>query len=191
MHVDYASELAPDEIEPLLITGTGPRASAVAARAEFRDRLQAAGPPALLGEPEAAPPINALPPAMARATAALMTMLEADATSASAEPLHGTGIGTAPYIGRARVATDIDDAIERLQPGEVLIAPFTGPAYNSFLPILGALVVEIGGSMCHAASAAREFGLPAVIGAPGATTHIPDGAFVEVDPIRGVVSVIH
>jgi len=72
----------------------------------------------------------------------------------------------------------------------VLVAPFTGPAYNSILPILGALVVENGGSMCHAAIVAREFGLPAVIGASGATTAIPDGALVEVDPLRGIVSVV-
>ncbi|PZS01092.1 MAG: hypothetical protein DLM70_12580 [Chloroflexi bacterium] len=74
--------------------------------------------------------------------------------------------------------------------GDVLVAPFTGPAYNSILPILGALVVENGGSMCHAAIVAREFGLPAVIGASGATTAIPDGALVEVDPLRGIVSVV-
>lgn len=144
----------------------------------------------MLGEHEAPPPLDALPAPMARVTVALMTSLEADATDASTEALHGTGIGAAPYVGRARVATDIDDAIERLEPGDVLIAPFTGPAYNSLLPILGALVVEIGGSMCHAAIVAREFGLPAVIGAPGATTQILDGALVAVDPTRGVVRVI-
>jgi pyruvate,water dikinase len=104
--------------------------------------------------------------------------------------MHGTGIGDAPYVGTARVATSADDAIDRLEPGDVLVAPFTGPSYNSLLPILGALVVEIGGAVCHAAIVAREFGLPAVIGAAGATTQIPDGARVEVDPTRGTVRVV-
>ena len=126
---------------------------------------------------------------MAHATAALMTMLETDVTTPSADGLRGTGIGAACYRGIARVVTDADDALDRLQPGDVLVARFTGPAYNSILPILGALVVETGGPMCHAAIVAREFGLPAIIGASGATTAIPDGALVEVDPMSGMVRI--
>ena len=71
----------------------------------------------------------------------------------------------------------------------MLIAAFTGPSFNSIVPMLGALVVEEGGVMCHAAIVAREFGLPAVIGAQGATSFIPDGVEVEVDPNRGVVRI--
>ena len=80
-------------------------------------------------------------------------------------------------------------AVEQLEPGDVLVAPFTGPSFNSLLPVLGALVVEEGGPVCHAAIVAREFGLPAVVGARGAMT-IPPGATVEVDPAAGVVRII-
>jgi pyruvate,water dikinase len=192
---DHAVELASEEIESLLAGGTGPGAAEVAARADRRDEVEALPPPLVLGEPEDPPPVDALPAPMARATRALLTVLEADTTDESASSgaptgtLQGTGIGITPYTGRARVATPTDDAIDRLEPGDVLIAPYTGPAYNSLLPIIGALVVEIGGSMCHAAIVAREFGLPAVIGAAGAT-QIPDGAQVEVDPARGVVRIV-
>jgi pyruvate,water dikinase len=193
---EHAVELAPDQIGPLLLDGTGPSAAAVAARADRRDEIEALPPPDVLGEPEDPPPLDALPAPMARATRAMLTVLDADTTDegtshgASPDELHGTGIGTAPYTGRACVATPADDAIERLEPGDVLIAPYTGPAYNSILPLIGALVVEIGGSMCHAAIVAREFGLPAVIGATGATTQIPDGARVEVDPVGGTVRIV-
>lgn len=78
---------------------------------------------------------------------------------------------------------------DQIQPGDVLIAPFTGPSINSLLPIIGALVVEEGGPLCHAAIVAREFGCSAVIGAQGATTRIPHGAHVEVDPTRGTVTI--
>ena len=81
-------------------------------------------------------------------------------------------------------------AFDRLEPGDVLIAPLTGPSVNSLLPVIGGLVVEEGGAMCHAAIVSREFGLPAVIGAHGATTRIPHGAQVEVDPGHGTVRVI-
>ncbi len=47
--------------------------------------------------------------------------------------------------------------------------------------MLGALVVEEGGALRHAAVVAREFDVPAVVGALGAMT-IPDGATIEVEP---------
>lgn len=162
-------------------------------RAVERDAVEATPPPRVLGDPETPPPLAALPPAMARATAAMMSNLGADATSNSNEVLHGFGIGDAPYRGRACIVRDgVEpleplEPLERLEPGDVLIAAFTGPSCNSILPILGALVVEEGGPLCHAAIVASEFGLPAVIGAGEATTRIPDGAMVEVDPRAGVV----
>ncbi len=83
------------------------------------------------------------------------------------------------------MSTRISETLEGLQPGDVLVAAFTGPACNSILPLLGALVIEVGGAMSHAAIIAREYGLPAVIGASEATSRIADGTIVEVDPARG------
>ncbi|HEX5615495.1 MAG TPA: PEP-utilizing enzyme [Acidimicrobiia bacterium] len=189
---EHVVELAADELGPLLLDGTGPDAAAVAARAAWRDRVEAARAPDTLGDPEQPPPLDVFPAPLARATAALLAVLEAEGLSAtpSGDGISGTGIGTTTYRGVARVATSADDALDRLEPGDVLVAPFTGPAYNSILPMLGALVVDAGGTMCHAAIVAREFALPAVVGATGATTHIPDGALVEVDPVAGRVAVV-
>jgi pyruvate,water dikinase len=103
--------------------------------------------------------------------------------------LHGVGVGDRAYRGRACVVRDARGALEDLEPGDVLVAPFTGPSFNSLLPILGALVVEEGGTLCHAAIVAREFGIPAVVGTLGAMS-IQTGSTVEVNPITGVVRVI-
>lgn len=189
---NHVVELTPEELSPLLLHRPGPSARDIAARAARRDRIEAAHAPDRLGDPEPPPPIDALPAAMARATAALMTVLEAEGLAATPVPgeLSGTGIGVELYRGVARVATTTDDALDRLEPGDVLIAPFTGPSYNSILPILGALVVDAGGPMSHAAIVAREFALPALIGVTGASTHIPDGAVVEVDPTAGTLRII-
>jgi pyruvate,water dikinase len=81
-------------------------------------------------------------------------------------------------------------AFDQLEPGDVLIAPLTGPSMNSLIPAIGALVVEEGGAICHAAIVAREYGIPAVVGALGATHRIPHGAHVEVDPAQGTVRVL-
>jgi phosphohistidine swiveling domain-containing protein len=189
---DEVVELTPAELGSLLQEGTGPTATEIAARAEYRDRVEAAHAPDRLGPKEEPPPFDVFPPALARATAALFTVLEAEGVTKepAGDELRGTGIGNVTYQGTARVATSADDALDRLEPGDVLVAPFTGPSYNSILPILGALVVDAGGTMCHAAIVAREFGLPAVIGATGATARIPDGALVEVDPALGCVRVL-
>ena len=124
----------------------------------------------MLGEPEAPPPLDALPKAMARATAAIMANLGADATPPSrterrrrrrraSRTVSGIGIGDTTYRGRACVVRDLMLAFDQLEPGDVLVAPFTGPSVNSLLPVIGALVVEEGGALCHAAIVAREFGL--------------------------------
>ena len=69
-----------------------------------------------------------------------------------------------PTGGRAVVAVDPDDAIARLEPGDVLVTTTTTPAFNCVLPVAGALVTAHGGLMSHAGIAARELGIPAVLG---------------------------
>ena len=49
------------------------------------------------------------------------------------------------------------------------------------------MVAELGGSTSHLAALARERGIPAVLGARGATRRIPEGATVAVDGVTGVV----
>ena len=196
--VAHVVEMFPDELDRSLRGGphatTGPSADELAARAGERDRIEALPPPRHLGEPEAAPPLDALPTSMARVTAALLANIAADATPPppddEAAPVAGVGVGDTVVRGRACVVRDVMLAFDQLEPGDVLIAPFTGPSMNSLLPIVGALVVEEGGALCHAAVVAREFGMTAVIGAHRATARIPHGTKVEVDPVRGTVRLL-
>lgn len=189
LDAEHAAEADPGELDSLLRLGGGPDAAVLAERAANRDRVEAIPPPRLLGPPEAPPPLEAFPAPLARATSALMANLYADMTAQQSELLHGTGIGDRTYCGRACVVRDAGEAVEHLAPGDVLVAPFTGPSFNSLVPVLGALVVEEGGALCHAAIVAREFGIPAVVGTLGAMS-IPPGSMVEVDPVAGVVRLI-
>lgn len=184
-----ALELAIDEVEPLLLHGVGPTAAELASRAARRLAVEAAGPPLALGPPDSPPPVDAFPPALARAANAILAMIDV-MQGVPGSPLTGVGVGTSSYRGRACVLRDAAEAIDRLQAGDVVVAPFTGPAWNSLLSLVGAFVVEEGGAMCHAAIVAREFGVPAVVGVAGATSQIPDGAVVEVDPLAGSVRMV-
>ena len=76
-----------------------------------------------------------------------------------------------------------------LEPGEILVAPFTDAPWTPlFIPAAG-VVVETGGILSHAAIVAREYGIPAVAGIRGATALIPDGAIVTIDGTTGAVEV--
>jgi phosphohistidine swiveling domain-containing protein len=75
----------------------------------------------------------------------------------------------------------------RLEHGEILVAPFTNPAWTPLFSRCAAVVVDTGAAMSHAAIVAREYGIPAVLGAAGATTTLSDGMVVTVDGDRGAV----
>jgi phosphohistidine swiveling domain-containing protein len=100
--------------------------------------------------------------------------------------LVGTGASPGSAEGRARVVTGPAD-FGRVRPGDVLVATTTTPAWTSLFPSLAALVTETGGVLSHAAIVAREYGLPAVVGAEGATKLLADGARVHVNGSTGEV----
>jgi pyruvate,water dikinase len=164
------------------------------ARAEQGMAAEAAGAPATLGWSEGDDPDpKVFPKAMAEMTAAIMDTIELEGMEPDGSPAvwtgHGVGVGTEPYTGRACVAASPEEALAKLEPGDVLVSVMTTPAYEAILPIAGALVTEHGGLISHAALVARELAVPAVVGVSGATTAIPDGAKVEVDPATGQVRI--
>lgn len=184
---EHAVELTVDELVSLLEGRGGPDASERAAARAAKSRLV---PPAQLG-PDLDVPLDQLPAPMRRMARAQLALRDSFTAPLTARAdLHGDGLGTAAYQGRACVAHDAGDALTRLEPGDVLVAMGTTPAYNMALSIAGAVVVEEGGLLSHAAVIARELGLPAVIGAAGAMAAIADGALVEVDPRAGRVLVL-
>jgi pyruvate,water dikinase len=99
--------------------------------------------------------------------------------------LHGTPASAGVVTAPARVVLDPVGA--RLEPGEVLVAPSTDPGWTPLFLTAGALVMEMGGSNSHGAVVAREYGIPAVVGVPGATARIRTGMSVTVDGAAGLV----
>ncbi len=189
---EHALELTPDEIPTALRPGRSPGAAELAGRQRWRHTVDVEDAPRRLGRPEPRPPLEALPPALAR-VAGFIQMVLAEAGmdgERRTEGLDGIGIGTTPYVGTARIAGNPEDALAALEPGDVLVVPCTTPAFNLVVGLAGALVTAEGGALSHAAVIARELGLPAVIGAPRALADIPDGATVEVDPTAGTVRVL-
>ena len=73
------------------------------------------------------------------------------------------------------------------QPGEVLVAAITTPAYTPLFAMAAGVVTDIGGVLSHSSIVAREYGIPAVLGTGSATRVIHTGDQITVDGGAGKV----
>jgi pyruvate,water dikinase len=113
------------------------------------------------------------------------------ATAGAAVPkgaLAGSAASAGVVEGRARIVRRLEGS--RLEKGEVLVAPYTDPAWTPLFPLASGLVTEVGGLMTHGAVVAREYGIPAVVGVDRATEAIPDGSLVRVNGSEGYVEIV-
>jgi pyruvate,water dikinase len=102
--------------------------------------------------------------------------------------LRGTPASAGRVTAAARVILDPVGAT--LKPGEILVAPSTDPGWTPLFLTAGGLVMEMGGAMSHGSIVAREYGIPAVVGVPGATERIESGQVLTVDGSAGTVRVM-
>lgn len=107
-------------------------------------------------------------------------------SAASGEQLKGVAASPGVVRARARIVRG-EHQFDRLQPGEILVCPYTSPAWTSLFASASAVITEIGGAGAHAAIVAREYGIPAVMGIAGATNIIADGQELLVDGTNGRV----
>ncbi|MCP2352889.1 PEP/pyruvate-binding domain-containing protein [Nonomuraea roseoviolacea] len=108
-------------------------------------------------------------------------------TSGVAAALVGTPGSRGTATGAARIVRGPGD-FTRVRPGDILVCPFTDPAWTPLLRIAAGVVTETGGVLSHAAIVAREHAIPAVLGVPDATSRIGDGTVITVDGTAGVVT---
>jgi phosphohistidine swiveling domain-containing protein len=120
---------------------------------------------------------------------ALVNSQRVTAAPDSSDEITGWGASPGVHRGRVRVAFDLQSAAS-LQPGEVLVSPATDPSWTPLLMIAGAIVVERGGPLSHAAIVSRELGVPAVLNVSGATQVLRSGDVVEVDGSTGTITVL-
>ncbi len=165
-----------DEIDEAMADPTSAR-STIAERQAHYDHLRMLEPPFIFnGE---CPPVDTWPLRGANA----VELLDA---GGSVQGMPGSS-GT--YRGTARVVLDPGDPMA-LDPGDILVAPHTDPAWTPLFVTAGAVVVDVGAALSHAIIVSRELGLPCVVSAKDATRIIPNGATIEVDGNTGLVTVL-
>ncbi|TQS25612.1 pyruvate, phosphate dikinase [Microbispora sp. KK1-11] len=104
-----------------------------------------------------------------------------------AATLTGTPGSRGAVTGTARVVRGPGD-FARVRPGDILVCPFTDPAWTPLLRIAAGVVTETGGVLSHAAIVAREHAIPAVLGIPNATSRLRDDTVITVDGTSGTVT---
>jgi rifampicin phosphotransferase len=123
----------------------------------------------------------------------LSTWARRSGASAVAQVASGdvlTGIAGCPGVatGIARVILDPSDPFA-LEPGDILVAPHTDPAWTPLFVPAAAVVVDVGAQITHAVIVSRELGIPCVVSVTDATKKIPNGARITVDGTNGTVTI--
>jgi phosphohistidine swiveling domain-containing protein len=79
------------------------------------------------------------------------------------------------------------EEFDEFQPGEILVAPLTAPAWTPLFTRAAGVVTDVGSAAAHASIIAREYGIPAVVGCGDATARLRTGMRVTVDGTAGNV----
>lgn len=125
------------------------------------------------------PPINQWPARPKRGTQVV----------ASGTNLAGAAGAPGVARGPARIVTDPGDP-GAIEPGDILVAPLTDPAWTPLFLAASGVVVEVGAAMSHSMIVSRELGIPCVVGVADATLKITDGTIIEIDGQAGTVRVV-
>lgn len=120
----------------------------------------------------------------------LMSLKKKRGRRSQGDVIQGVAASPGEVTGTARVIHGPQD-FSQMQPGDVLVAPITTPAWTPLFVMASAVVTDIGGPLSHGSIVAREYGIPAVLGTGTATRRILSGQTVSVDGSAGTVRLLN
>jgi phosphohistidine swiveling domain-containing protein len=118
----------------------------------------------------------------------LLAVVDAVRTASQApqDAIVGQPASPGRATGPVRIVHGPGD-FDRFQPGDVLVARATAPAWTPLFARAAAVVTDGGTLAAHASLVAREYGIPAVVATGDATARLDDGQPVTVDGSAGTV----
>jgi phosphohistidine swiveling domain-containing protein len=169
-------------VAALDLPGTDPRTLVAQRRETLAGHARVTAPP-ILGTMPAGP----LPDSPLLRMSAKFSGVPAP--SPDPDVVTGSAGSAGRVTGVARVVRSLAET-GRLAAGDVLVAETTAPPWTPLFAVAAAVVTDTGGILSHSAVVAREYGIPAVVGAGNATVAIRDGDRVEVDGDAGTVRIL-
>ncbi len=105
-------------------------------------------------------------------------------------PQRGAGVlvgqCASPGIAEGTVRLVFDPATDgEIKSGEILVAPYTDPAWTPLFLGAAAVVVETGSYLSHAGTIARELGIPCLVDVAGVMQSLRNGQRLCVDATQG------
>ncbi|MET3172512.1 UNVERIFIED_ORG: phosphohistidine swiveling domain-containing protein [Arthrobacter sp. UYCu721] len=116
------------------------------------------------------------------------SMMPAGSQHQTGDIIKGTGASSGRVTAPARVLRGPQD-FALMEPGDVLVARITTPAWTSLFAMASAVVTDVGGPLSHSSIVAREYGIPAVLGTGVATQRLTSGQQIRVDGDAGTVTI--
>ncbi len=116
---------------------------------------------------------------------AMLETLNLEYTAASAE-FEGVCASPGQARGQVRVILSPDQG-HLLKQGEILVAPYTDPAWTPLFSRAAGIVVATGSFLSHAGTVARELHVPCIVDLKGCTDRLRDGQWLKMDATRGVI----
>ncbi len=167
--------LTHDEVLAAL-AGAGPAMREdVAVRRSTREQQARLVPPLTVG------PLNPMLARLIDGMAGVLGAAPSDSALVSGTPASpGRASGVVRVIRGPR-------QFDELEPGEILVAAITAPAWTPLFTRAAAVVTDVGSAASHASIIAREYGIPAVVGCGDATARLANGMRVTVDGSTGNV----
>jgi pyruvate,water dikinase len=102
-----------------------------------------------------------------------------------------TGDCASPGVAEGLARVILDPAADvNLEPGEILVAPYTDPAWTPLFPGAAAVIVEVGSYLSHAGTVAREYQIPCLVDVSGCTERLKTGQKLRVNADEGWVRVL-
>ena len=139
-------------------------------------------------EKQATPP-QQLPPKVRVMGIKADAFLPVGAEEQTGDILKGAAASPGTVTAPARVLLGPED-FHKMQPGDILVAEITTPAWTPLFAMAAGVVTDIGGPLSHGSIVARECGIPAVLGTGVATQRIQSGQVITVDGAAGLVMLV-
>jgi pyruvate,water dikinase len=139
-------------------------------------------------EKQATPP-QQLPPKVRVMGIKADAFLPVSAEEQTGTVLKGVAASPGKVTAPARVLLGPED-FSKMQPGDILVAGITTPAWTPLFAMAAGVVTDIGGPLSHGSIVAREYGIPAVLGTGVATQRIQSGQVITVDGAAGLVTLV-
>jgi pyruvate,water dikinase len=115
-------------------------------------------------------------------------LMPARTGQAAGDIIKGVGASPGRVVGVARVIHGPEE-FELMQPGDILVAKITTPAWTPLFALASGIVTDVGGLLSHSSIVAREYHIPAVLGTGVATERVRSGQHITADGDAGVVTI--